>query len=139
MKLLSTFSMIYIIQKEHGMISYILLRKLFLFFFTFKNPSIWNRWLSPFPVLPNVIENWEYKHFILIYHNLKLFSLMKMTAYILGTAEKVFISYLILPIMLWWSCYCYLLHPHSINEKAEAQRDLVIFQGGQSCTDESKI
>ena len=64
---------------------------------------------------------------------------MKMTAYILGTAEIVFISYLILPIMLWWSCYCYLLHPHSINEKAEAQRDLVIFQGGQSCTDESKI
>ena len=109
------------------------------FFSTFKNPSIWNRWLSPFPVLPNVIENWEHKHFILIYHKLKLFSLMKMTAYILGTAEIVFISYLILPIMLWWSCYCYLLHPHSINEKAEAQRDLVIFQGGQSCTDESKI
>ena len=50
------------------------------FIFMLKKSINFKQVTFPFPVLPVITETSQYNHFILIYHNLKLCSLMKMAA-----------------------------------------------------------
>lgn len=77
LQLLSTFSMIYIIQKEHWIISYIPTEKIISFHLKIHKFETGDFPLVQFYLI--LLKPWQYKHFILIYHSLKLFSLMKMT------------------------------------------------------------
>lgn len=71
-----------IIQKEHWIISYILLSRKNYFFSHLKIHKFETGDSPFFQFYLDITETWQYKHFILIYHSLKLFSLMKMTEYI---------------------------------------------------------